>query len=68
MVVGAVWRREWIAMPRCLTWAPGGFFARYAKPLASFPKVFTANAQFLCQFGFTHLVLVFEDKVLKIIF
>eukprot|EP00389_Voromonas_pontica_P005883 GDKH01008814.1.p3 GENE.GDKH01008814.1~~GDKH01008814.1.p3 ORF type:complete len:56 (-),score=6.85 GDKH01008814.1:29-196(-) len=38
------------------------------KSLPSFPEALTANAQFFSQLGFVHLILVFEDKFLEVIF
>ena len=62
--------RRWLfrLVNKPLTWATSGFFTWYAKPLAPFPKVFSADAKFLRQFGFTHLILMLEHKMLKIIF
>ena len=39
-----------------------------AQTLTTLPQTLTADAQFLCQFGFAHLILVFQHKMLEIVF
>jgi hypothetical protein len=50
-------------------------FARYsglapwnAQALAPFPQAFAAHAQLAGQFGLGHMILVFEDEVLEVVF
>jgi hypothetical protein len=43
-------------------------FAGQAKSLAALPQAFAADAQFFGQLGFIHLVLMFKDKLLEIVF
>jgi hypothetical protein len=38
-----------------------------AQALATFPQTFAADAEFAGQFGFGHVILVFENKMLEIV-
>lgn len=44
-----------------------GFLARNAEALAAFPQALAADAQFACQLGFGHMLLMFEHEVLEVI-
>ena len=50
----------------CLDWLL--FLAGDAEALATLPETFAANSELLGQLGFVHVVLVFQDKALEIIF
>ena len=45
-----------------------GFFAGDAETLTSFPKALTADAQFVGQLRLGHPLLVFQYKMLEIVF
>ena len=44
------------------------FAAWDAQALTAFPEALAADAQFASQFGLGHVVLVFEDEMLEVVF
>ena len=44
------------------------FAAWNTQALAAFPQAFTADAQFACKLGLSHVFLVLENEVLEVVF
>ena len=48
--------------------AAAAFLAFDAQTLTAFPQAFATDTEFACQLGFGHVVLVFENEVLEVVF
>src|SRR5690606_15380494 len=51
-----------------VTGSAGGLLARNAQALTAFPEALAADAQLVGQLGFGHMLLVFQHKMLEVVF